>query len=254
MTLEALTSDLLGPVHHGFFTRKGGASSGIFEGLNCGLGSSDQTEAVEMNRARVAEAMGGPLHGVNQVHSADAVVIDGPLCNATDPDGAPRRADALVTNVPGQVLTVLTADCQPALFYDPEAGVIGAAHAGWKGALAGILETTIEAMQGLGAEAHNIRVAIGPTISQRFYEVGPEFPEPFIDDAPEASRFFINGEGDRYMFDLPGYSLWRIRKTGADAEWTGHCTYADPSRFYSYRRATHAGQADYGRLIAAIQL
>lgn len=254
MTLKALTSDLLGPVPHGFFTRKGGASSGIFEGLNCGLGSSDQTEAVEVNRARVAKAMGGPLHGVHQVHSADVVVIDGPLSDVTDPDGNPRCADALVTNVSGQVLTVLTADCQPVLFHDPEAGVIGAAHAGWKGALGGVLEATIEAMAGLGATARNIHAAIGPAISQRNYEVGPDFPQPFLDDDPEASRFFANGEGDRYLFDLPAYGLWRLRRAGAQAEWTGHCTYGDPALFYSYRRTTHAGEADYGRLIAAIRL
>jgi len=254
MTLELLTSDLLGPVRHGFFTRRGGASSGIFEGLNCGFGSSDQTEAVEMNRARVAEAMGGPLHGVHQVHSADVVVIDGPLCDATDPDGTPRRADALVTNVPGQVLTILTADCQPVLFHDPEAGVIGACHAGWKGALGGVLEATVEAMRGLGADPRAIRAAIGPSISQRNYEVGPDFPQPFLDDDPEASRFFANGADDRYLFDLPAYGLWRLRRMDVDAEWTGHCTYADPSRFYSYRRTTHAGQVDYGRLIAAVRL
>lgn len=254
MTLEILTSDLLGPVRHGFFTRRGGASSGIFGGLNCGLGSSDQTEAVEMNRARVAEVMGGPLHGVHQVHSADVVVIDGPLCDAADPDGGARRADALVTNVPGQVLTILTADCQPVLFHDPEAGVIGAAHAGWKGALSGVLEATVEAMQGLGATPRTIAAAIGPSISQRNYEVGPDFPQPFLDEDPEAGRFFANGRDDRYLFDLTGYGLWRLRRTGAEAEWTGHCTYADPARFYSYRRTTHAGEADYGRLIAAIRL
>ncbi|WP_179380209.1 peptidoglycan editing factor PgeF [Jannaschia marina] len=254
MTLERLTSDLLAPVAHGFFTRKGGASSGIFGGLNCGLGSSDQTEAVEMNRSRVAEAMGGPLHGVHQVHSADVVVIDGPLCDATDPEGNPRRADALVTNVPGQVLTILTADCQPVLFHDPEAGVIGAAHAGWKGALDGVLEATVDTMVGLGAEARNINAVIGPTISQRNYEVGPDFPERFLDREPEASRFFSNGAADHYHFDLPAYGLWRIRRTGATAEWTGHCTYADPTRFYSYRRKVHSGEADYGRLISAIRL
>ena len=189
MTLEALHADILGPVAHGYFTRHGGASSGIFEGLNCGTGSSDQTEAVQINRARVAEAMGGPLHSVHQVHSADVIVIDGPLCDATDETGAPRRADALVTAVPGQVLTVLTADCQPVLFHDSESGVVGAAHAGWKGALDGILEATIEAMEGLGAIRPNIRAAIGPSISQRAYEVGPEFPDPFLDADAEAGRF-----------------------------------------------------------------
>lgn len=254
MTLEILTSDLLEPVKHGFFTRRGGASSGIFEGLNCGRGSSDQTEAVEMNRARVAEAMGGPLHGVHQVHSADAVVIDGPLCSSIDPEGNPSKADALVTNVSGQVLTILTADCQPVLFHDPDAGVIGAAHAGWKGALGGVLEATIEAMQGLGANPRAIRAVIGPCISQRSYEVGPDFPQPFLDEDPEASRFFANGKDDRYLFDLPAYGIWRLRRAGAQAEWIGLCTYADPARFYSYRRTTHAGEADYGRLIAAIRL
>ncbi|WP_339644322.1 peptidoglycan editing factor PgeF [Jannaschia helgolandensis] len=254
MTLEALHADILGPVAHGYFTRHGGASSGIFEGLNCGTGSSDQTEAVQINRARVAEAMGGPLHSVHQVHSADVIVIDGPLCDATDETGAPRRADALVTAVPGQVLTVLTADCQPVLFHDSESGVVGAAHAGWKGALDGILEATIEAMEGLGAIRPNIRAAIGPSISQRAYEVGPEFPDPFLDADAEAGRFFANGEGDRYLFDLPAYGLWRLRRAGVQAEWTGHCTYSDPARFYSYRRTTHAGEADYGRLIAAIRL
>ncbi|WP_281823876.1 peptidoglycan editing factor PgeF [Jannaschia rubra] len=247
MTLEALRSDILGQVVHGFFTRRGGASSGIFEGLNCGIGSSDQTEAVEMNRARVADVMGGPLHGVNQIHSADVVVIDSPL-------SAPRAADALVTATPGQVLSVLTADCQPVLFHAPGAGVVGAAHAGWKGALAGVLEATVDAMVALGAERGDIRAAIGPTISQRAYEVGPELLDTFMAEDPDASRFFANGQNDRYLFDLPGYGLHRLRSAGVEAGWIGHCTYGDPARFYSYRRSTHAGQADYGRLIAAIRL
>lgn len=254
MTLEVLRSDLLDPVAHGFFTRHGGASSGIFEGLNCGHGSSDQTEAVQLNRARVIEAMGGPLHGLHQVHSADVVTIDGPLCEAADADPTAPKADALVTAVPGQVLSILTADCQPVLFHDPGAGVIGAAHAGWKGALGGILEATVEAMEGLGARRDTTRAAIGPSISQRAYEVGPDFIDPFIDDDPEAARFFANGAGDRMMFDLPGYGLWRLRRLGVTAEWTGHCTYSDPARFYSYRRTTHAGEVDYGRLISAIRL
>ncbi|MCK0167586.1 peptidoglycan editing factor PgeF [Jannaschia sp. S6380] len=246
MTLEILTSDHLGPVRHGFFTRRGGASSGIFEGLNCGTGSSDQTEAVALNRARVAEAMGGPLHGVHQVHSAEVVA-------ATEPDAHPR-ADAIVTDRPGVVLSVLTADCQPVLLYDDRAGVIGAAHAGWKGALAGVLEATVEAMCERGATPANIRATIGPTISQRAYEVGPEFLDAFLAEDERAPRFFANGAGDRYHFDLPGYGLYRLRHAGVDAEWTRHCTYSDAARFFSYRRATHAGEADYGRLIAAITL
>lgn len=249
MTLEILTSDALVPLRHGFFTRKGGASSGIFEGLNCGMGSSDQREAVEMNRARVAEAMGvEALAAVHQVHSAKAVVVDA----ATNER---PKADALVTSTPGVALTILTADCQPVLFADAEAGVIGAAHAGWRGALDGVLEATLEAMESLGATRANTAAVIGPTISQRAYEVGPEFFDDFMAQDPENARFFANGEGDRYMFDLPALGLHKLREAGiGHAEWTGHCTYSDPARFYSYRRTTHLGEADYGRLIAAIRL
>ncbi|MEC9312704.1 MAG: peptidoglycan editing factor PgeF [Pseudomonadota bacterium] len=251
MTLEILTSDLLGPVRHGFFTRRGGASSGIFEGLNCGLGSSDQREAVELNRARVAAAMEvAPerLARVNQVHSPDVAVIE-------EVGNSPDRADAMVTRTPGVALSILTADCQPVLFADPEAGVIGAAHAGWRGALDGVLSATVEAMVDLGATRRNILAVIGPTISQRAYEVGPEFFDDFMAEDPENARFFANGEGDRLLFDLPGLGLHKLRSAGvAEAEWTGHCTYSDPKRFYSYRRATHEKQADYGRLIACIRL
>ena len=251
MTLELLRSDLLDQVRHAFFTRRGGASSGVFEGLNCGAGSSDQAEAVALNRRRVADAMDAApdaLRGVHQVHSAEVVTVDGPL-----PDPRPR-ADAMVTAVPGQVLTILTADCQPVLFHDPAAGVIAAAHAGWRGTQAGVLEATVAAMADLGATPADIRAAIGPSISQRNYEVGPDMLDALRDDDPEAVRFFANGEGDRYLFDLPGYGLHRLRRAGVTAEWTGHCTYADETRFYSYRRATHRGEADYGRLIAAISL
>jgi YfiH family protein len=246
MTLEQLRADNLGDVPHAFFTRRGGASSGVFSGLNCGTGSSDQTELVETNRDRVARAMGGPLRGVHQVHSADVHVL-------TDPEDDSRpRADAIVTALRGPVLSILTADCQPVLLHAPAEGVIGAAHAGWKGALGGVLEATVEAMRALGAT--EIRAAIGPSISQRAYEVGPELLDAFLAEDPEAARFFANGEGDRYLLDLPGYGLHRLRAAGAEAEWTGHCTYSDPARFYSYRRTTHAGEADYGRLIATIRL
>lgn len=247
--LERLTSDALSPISHGFFTRRGGASSGIFAGLNCGRGSSDLSEAVAMNRARVADVMEtDALIGMKQVHSAHAVVVDGPLAEMPE-------ADALVTKVPGLVLTVLTADCQPVLFADAKAGVIGAAHAGWRGALDGVLDATLEAMEGLGAQREDIVAVIGPTISQRNYEVGPEFLETFLMDAPENARFFANGEGDRLQFDLPGYGLHRLRSAGVGhAEWTRHCTYEDADRFYSYRRSTHAREADYGRLLSAIRL
>jgi YfiH family protein len=251
MTLEILTSDVLGPTRHGFFTRKGGASSGIFAGLNCGAGSTDQTEAVAINRARVAQAMQVPannLMGVHQIHSADVITI-------TEPDTRRPKADAMVTAMQGVALSVLSADCQPVLFSDPHAGVIGAAHAGWRGALDGVLDQTIEAMIGLGAKRANISAAIGPCISQRAYEVGPEFMDSFVEKDPENARFFTAGREDRVQFDLPAFGLKCLRATGiANAEWTRHCTYNDPDRFYSYRRSVHHKEADYGRLIAAISL
>ena len=150
---------------------------------------------------------------------------------------------------------MLTADCTPVLFADRAAGVVGAAHAGWRGALGGILEAVLSAMEALGADRGRTVAAVGPVISQRAYEVGPEFVERFMDDEPETARFFAGGEGDRAMFDLPGYCLWRLRGAGvAEAGWTGHCTYSDERRFYSYRRACHRGEADYGRLVSAIRV
>ena len=251
MTLDIIRADTLGQVRHGFFGRAGGASSGVFHGLNCGYGSSDQDDAVTINRARVAAAMEvarGALVGVHQVHSPAVVTVRGL-------NDAGQRADAMVTSRPGLALSVLTADCAPILFADAEAGVIGAAHAGWRGALAGIAEATVDAMAELGAEPARIRAAIGPTISQRAYEVGPEFFDTFVAEDPDATRFFANGEGDRMRFDLPGFLLGRLRGSGvADAEWTRHCTYSEPARFFSYRRSVHAQEADYGRLIAAIAL
>lgn len=251
MTLEILTSDLLAPLRHGFFTRRGGASSGVFKGLNCGTGSSDHNEAVTINRTRVAEAMAVPLEqlaGVHQVHSATALIFDAPQ--------SPKpKADALVTATPGLALSILTADCQPVLFADTKAGVIGAAHAGWRGALDGVLEATLDAMEQIGAQRSAIRATIGPCISQRAYEVGPEFLDTFLAEDPDSTRFFANGAGDRYMFDLPGYGLHRLRSAGvAEAEWIGHCTFGNEARFYSYRRTTHRGEADYGRLISCIAL
>ncbi|WP_375174897.1 peptidoglycan editing factor PgeF [Pseudooceanicola sp.] len=251
MTLEIITSPLLDPLRHGFFTRRGGASSGIFAGLNCGPGSSDQTEIVEINRTRVARAMeveDRDLITVSQVHSATALPLTAP------PEGKPE-ADAVVTATPGLALAILTADCQPVLFADAEAGVIGAAHAGWRGALDGILEATIDGMESLGARRARIRAVIGPTISQRAYEVGPEFLDRFLEEDPENANFFAGGDGDRVHFDLPAYGLHRLRAAGiAEADWTRHCTYSDPHRFYSFRRTTHAGEADYGRLISVIRL
>jgi YfiH family protein len=251
MTLEIITARALLPIRHGFFTRKGGASSGVFEGLNCGTGSTDQSDMVRINRERTAEAMGVPpdrLVTLHQVHSAEAVALTGP-------PGAPIRADAMVTATPGLALAVLTADCQPVLFADAAAGVVGAAHAGWKGALDGVLEATLSAMERLGAERGRTVAVIGPTISQAAYEVGPEFVERFLDADPENARFFGAGRGDRALFDLPAYGLHRLRSAGVgEALWTRHCTYADPGRFFSYRRSVHQREADYGRLISAIRV
>ncbi len=216
-------------------------------------------EAVKINRNRVAEAMGGVapenmVGGVHQVHSPpDVVVTEGPL-----PDKP--KADAVVTATPpGLVLTILTADCGPMLFADHRAGVIGAAHAGWKGGAldGGVLEATIDAMVGLGgATREGITAVLGPTISQANYEVGPEFLDRFLDADEENHRFFVNGEGDKYQFDLPVYCLTRLRAAGVgSAEWVRHCTYADPDLFYSYRRSVHrGGEPDYGRLVSAIRL
>jgi YfiH family protein len=252
MTLEILTSDALSPLRHGFFTRRGGASSGVFSGLNCGLGSSDQSDVVTINRGRVAQAMQvtpDRLIGVHQVHSADVVTLSGPIL-------APgTRADALVTDQPGLALAVLTADCMPVLLADPDAGIIAAVHAGWRGALAGILEATVAAMEQLGAERDAVVAVIGPCISQRAYEVGPELLAAFEAEDPDHAWFFANGTGDRLMFNLPGFGLSQLRAAGVGhAEWTGHCTYGQPDLFYSYRRSVHANEADYGRLLSAIRL
>lgn len=250
-TLDIIASETLGALRHGFFTRRGGASSGIFEGLNCGPGSSDMAEMVAINRARAAEAMGLPTEALvtlHQIHSADVVVLDAP------PTVRPR-ADAMVTRTPGILLGVLTADCQPVLFADPAAGVIGAAHAGWRGTRDGVLEATIDAMEALGADRGRILAIIGPTISQAAYEVGPEFFDRFRDEDPGLTRFFTKGAGDRLLFDLPAYGLHRLREAGVQhAEWTRHCTYSDESRFYSYRRSCHRNEADYGRLLSTIRL
>jgi hypothetical protein len=251
MTIEMLTHGALAGVTHGFFTRKGGASSGIFQGLNCGQGSSDQSEAVAVNRDRAAQRLGvAPerLVSLHQVHSPDVVVV-------TEPFAAAPKADAMVSQVPGIALAVLTADCQPVLLADPQAGVIGAAHAGWRGALLGILGNTVEAMIGLGARRERIHAVIGPTISQRAYEVGPEFMDAFVTEDPSWDRFFAGGDGDRVMFDLPSFGLHRLREAGiGQAIWTGHCTYSDPERFFSYRRSVHRHEVDYGRLLSAIRL
>ncbi|MFT6104226.1 MAG: YfiH family protein [Paracoccaceae bacterium] len=251
MTLEFLTADALSPLRHGFFTRKGGASSGVFAGLNCGTGSSDQSDVVMINRERVAHAVGvrrPALQSVHQTHSATAIILKDHTISSVS-------ADAMVTDRPGLALAILTADCQPVLFADHAAGVIGAAHAGWRGALDGVLEATLSAMVELGARVGSISAVIGPAISQSAYEVGPEFMDRFLDADPANSRFFAGAKDDRVQFDLPGYGLHRLRAAGVGhAEWTRHCTYSDAERFFSYRRSVHRHEADYGRLISVIRL
>jgi len=252
MTLEIITSEALAGVTHGFFTRKGGASSGVYTGLNCGGGSHDMQGAVSLNRARVAAAMGvtpEALTTVFQTHSSIALEVNAPFAE-------PRpEADAMVTNTQGVALAILTADCEPVLFADRAAGVIAAAHAGWKGALGGVLEATLDAMEALGAKRENTAAVIGPTISAQAYEVGPEFRARFLDESPDHARFFTDGENGHAWFDLPAFGLARLWRAGVGhAEWTGHCTYTEADRFYSYRRSVHRREPDYGRLISVIRL
>lgn len=248
---SSLFSDKAGPaIAHGYFTRQGGVSEGIYRGLNVGLGSNDDKDRVGENRARVSRWFGADpeqLATVHQVHSPDAVVVDGSY-NGNRPD-----ADALVTATPGIVLGVLSADCGPILFADADAGVIGAAHAGWKGALGGVLESTIETMLTLGARRERIVACLGPSISRRNYEVGAEFVDRFLATDGSYAQFFNPSERDDHaMFDLPGLTIARLTAAGVTAENLDICTYADEDRFFSYRRTTHRQEPDYGRQISAI--
>lgn len=241
-------------VRHAFFTREGGVSQGIYQSLNGGIGSHDAPENVRENRARMAAAVGvAPTHLVScyQVHSPDVIVAQTPWTRENAP-----RADALVTRVPGLAIGITTADCGPVLFADGTAGVIGAAHAGWKGALTGVLEATIGAMEKLGAMRSRIRAAIGPLIRQPNYEVGPEFVERFKAADATNERFFQPAaRNDHAMFDLPGFIKARLERAEiAGVDDLGLCTYAEPDRFFSYRRTTHRGEPDYGRHVNAIAL
>lgn len=252
ITADCLTD--IGSIEHGFFTREGGVSQGIYGSLNCGIGSKDERARVLENRARVAAHLGTAgerLLTCHQSHTADAVIVAEPWAI-----GAMPKADGLATRQPGLALGALAADCAPVLFADPEARVIGAAHAGWKGALAGILEATIAAMVRLGARPGRIRAALGPCIGPEAYEVGPEFEARFIAADPANGRFFHRAPaGARPRFDLPGYVLERLVRAGLDTvESVTACTYADPDRLFSYRRATHRGETDYGRQVSAIVL
>jgi len=244
-------------IAHGFFGRDAGASTGIYESLNCGPGSKDAPEAVAENRRRVAAALipgdePPQLVSLSQVHSP--IVHTLPAWGTED--GKRLEGDAMVTATPGLALGILTADCAPVLLADPRARVIGAAHAGWKGALGGVLEATLEAMEKLGAQRMRIQAVIGPSISQEAYEVGWDFRDRFLELGLRNRRFFVpsNKEG-HYRFDLPGYAAHRLTAAGAGSvESLGVCTYPPENGYFSFRRTTHAGEPDYGRQISAIVL
>ena len=252
MTLGSPLLSSIPGLRHAFFSREGGVSEGIYAGLNGGLGSRDDPASVAENRRRMAQQIGvGPdrLLSVHQIHSPDVVVATGPW------QGDKPRADALVTRTEGIALGVTAADCGPILLVDPTARVIGAAHAGWKGALTGVLESTIDAMEKLGAERGGIIAAIGPLIRQRSYEVGGEFVERFIDADAENGMFFLPGERNGHaMFDLAGFIRMRLENAGVlMIDDVGIDTYSD-ERFYSYRRSVHRKEPDYGRHVHAIVL
>ncbi|MBO6894173.1 MAG: peptidoglycan editing factor PgeF [Roseibium sp.] len=239
-------------VRHGFFTRNGGVSQGIYASLNIGLGSDDARDLVMENRQRVATDMGvdvNLLMSPYQVHSPDVITLSSPW-----QDGADRKADALVTDTPGLAIGVSTADCGPVLFADPKAKVVGAAHSGWKGAITGVLENTVKAMEGLGAKSDNIVAVLGPTISQKAYEVGPEFQKRFAEQDKANEIYFLPSEKPgHFMFNLPGFITNRLEELGlAQVADLAVCTYADEERYFSYRRTTHRQEPDYGRQISAI--
>ena len=238
-------------IAHGFFSRRGGVSRGIYASLNCGQGSRDDAAAVRENRQRVAARLDATaLVTANQVHSATAVVAEA----AWGPDARPS-ADAIVTKRRGLAVGVLAADCAPVLIADAQAGVVAAAHAGWRGGLAGIIEAAIAAMEGLGACKAHMRGAVGPCIGQAAYEVGPDLQREFLMRDAESARFFSTpGAGARPHFDLSGYAVLRLRRAGIAAEAIGLCTFAHAEAFFSYRRGRAAGEPDYGRQISAIVL
>ena len=243
---------VLGDIPHGFLGRRGVVSEGVCAGLNVGLGSGDGRAAIQANRDRAVAAVapGARLVTVHQVHSAIAVPVTGPW-----PDDARPQADALVTDRPGLVLGILTADCTPVLFADAAAGVVGAAHAGWKGAIGGVVEATVAEMEKLGASRDRIVAAVGPTIARKSYEVDEGFLRRFAEQDPANERFFSQGREGHHQFDLEGYVVARLADAGlARIEALGEDTYSQPDRFYSFRRATHRGEPDYGRQISLIAL
>ena len=252
--LTAVSLGGTGRIRHAFFTRNGGVSAGIYKTLNIGLGSKDEIRSVTENRRRVAGFFGLPSEALNtvyQVHGRTTVYVDGPRAGGTLP-----HADAMVTDRPGLALGILSADCTPVLLADKEACVIGAAHAGWKSAVGGILPSVVEAMEALGADRRRTLAAIGPTIAQASYEVGPEFPDQFLQESAENEAFFIPSDrAGHFMFDLPGYVAKTLKSLDiASVEDLERDTCAEADLFYSYRRATKYGKLDYGRCISAIAI
>jgi YfiH family protein len=252
--LQAQSLSKLPGIRHGFFTRAGGVSEGVYESLNGGVGSEDSPAKVAENRARMAKHLGvAPDRFLTcyQIQSPEVVVAETPW-----PSNERPRADAIVTRTPNLAIGISTADCGPVLLAEPEARVIGAAHAGWRGALTGVIEQTVAAMEKLGAKRGRIVAAAGPMIRQPNYEVGQDLIDRFVATDPNTIRFFKPAQRPGHsMFDLAGYVVSRLRRAEiAEIEDLGHCTYADPAQFYSYRRATHRAEPDYGRHINAIAL
>jgi YfiH family protein len=253
-TLTSESLAILGGIQHAFFTRAGGVSRGVYATLNSGIGSGDTPHNVTENRSRMAATLGvAPVRLITayQVHSPTVVVAEKPWSHDQRP-----RADAIVSKVPALAIGVSTADCGPVLMADEQAGVIGAAHAGWRGALSGVLEAAVAAMEQLGADRRRMVAVLGPTISQPNYEVGPELVAQFVADDPANARFFVPAERDGHaLFDLPGYIAARLHGAAVGTiKGLGRCTYAEPEQFYSYRRCTHRREPDYGRHISAIVL
>jgi YfiH family protein len=243
----------LAQIQHGFFTRQGGVSQGLYDSLNLGLGSKDDQDAVLENRKRVAASFGRPenyLLSLYQVHSSIALKVNEPF------QGERPEADGLVTARAGVILSALSADCAPILFCDPQSRVVGSCHAGWKGALGGIIESTLKAMTQQGAKIERIRAVIGPCIQQASYEVGADYESTFLKDDSESKPFFVASSAiDKRLFDLPGYCLMRLKRAGVtEAVSTGHDTCADSAQFFSNRRAVKTGEPDYGRLISCIMI
>jgi YfiH family protein len=250
--VDVIRAVSLGELPHGFLGRRGGVSTGDIAGLNVGYGSKDDRSAIDENRRLAIAALlpDARLATVHQVHSADVVFAQAPWAQGERP-----RADGMVTDHPDLLLGILTADCAPVLFADADAGIIGAAHAGWRGALAGVTDSTIAAMERLGARRGRIHAAVGPCIGQASYEVDAVFRTRFIEDDPENERFFATGRAGKPHFSLESYVVHRLITAGiAEVEALNLDTYADADRFYSYRRATHRGEADYGRQLSAIAI